>query len=93
MFSQSMECQCSYRTDSIRIPWEKYFGQQRQRRRVNENPSVKVFLNNAQTVRVISDTCSSIQGNCRGGSVVKDFVQSGPLLKRARNSCSHVVDN
>ena len=74
-------------------PLEKKFGQQRQRGRVNDNPSVTEFLNNTQALRVISNTCSNIRGNCRGGSEVKDFVQSGPLPKRARNSRSHVVNN
>ena len=61
-------------------PLEK---QPTQQRRVNETPSVTEFLHNTQTLRVMSNTCSNIRGNCRGGSVLEDFVQSGPLPKRA----------
>lgn len=68
-------------------PLEKYFGQQRQRGRVNENPSVKEFLHNTQALRVISNTCSKIRGNCRGDTVISaELTQSGPLPKRARKS-------
>ena len=68
-------------------PLEKFFGQQRQRGRVNENPSTTKFLRNTQALRVISNTCSKIRGNCRGSSIIsKDLLESGPLPKRARKS-------
>ena len=35
-------------------PLEKYFGRQRQRGRVNENPTVAQYLKNEQALRVIS---------------------------------------
>ena len=47
-------------------PLEKFFGQQRQRGRTNENPNVFEFIKNTQALRVINSTCSNIRGNCRG---------------------------
>lgn len=47
-------------------PLENFFGQQRQRGRVNENPCVTEFMKNTQALRVINSTCSTIRGNCRG---------------------------
>lgn len=47
-------------------PLEKFFGQQRQRGRTNENPNVSEFLKNTQALRVINNTCATIRGNCRG---------------------------
>ena len=68
-------------------PHEKFFGQQRQRGRVNENPSTTEFLRNTQALRVISNTCSKIRGNCRGSSIIsEDLLESGPLPKHARKS-------
>ena len=62
-------------------PLEKFFGQQRQRGRVNENPSTTEFLRNTQALRVISNTCSKIRGNCRGSSIIsEDLLESGPYL-------------
>ena len=49
-------------------PLEKFFGQQRQRGRVNENPNVVDFLRNTQALRVINTTCLNIRGNCRGSN-------------------------
>lgn len=54
-------------------PLEKFFSQQRQRGRVHENPSVKEFLKNTQALRVISNTCQNIRGNCRGGELSDDY--------------------
>ena len=65
-------------------PLDNFLGQQRQRGRVNENPSVVEFLRNTQALRVIGTTCSNVRGNCRGGAVVEDAVLSEPLPKRAR---------
>ena len=48
-------------------PIEGFFGQQRQRGRVNENPCTSEFLCNTQALRVIGNTCSNIWGNCHGG--------------------------
>ena len=41
-------------------PLEKFFGQQRQRGRTNENPNVFEFIKNTQALRVINSTCSDI---------------------------------
>lgn len=47
-------------------PLENFFGRQRQRGRVNENPSTAEFLKNTQALRVINSTTSTVRGNCRG---------------------------
>ena len=68
-------------------PIESFFGQQRQRGRVNENPSTSEFLRNTQALRVIGNTCSNIRGNCRGGVKINEkLLDAGPLPKRPRNS-------
>ena len=43
-----------------------FFGLQRQRGRVNENPNVAQFLKNTQALRVIQTCTGSVRGNCRG---------------------------
>ena len=64
---------------------ESFFGQQRQRGRVNENPSTSEFLRNTQALRVIGNTCSNIRGNCRGGvDITEELLDAGPLPKRPR---------
>ncbi len=48
-------------------PLEKYFGKQRQRGRVNENPTVSEYLKNEQALRVISSiNLDVVKGNTRG---------------------------
>jgi hypothetical protein len=48
-------------------PLENFFGQQRQRGRVNENPNAQEFLKNTQALRVVNGLCPNIsKGNCRG---------------------------
>jgi hypothetical protein len=47
-------------------PLENFFGQQRQRGGVNENPCVADFLKNTQALRVINSTSVTVRGNCRG---------------------------
>ena len=50
-------------------PIEKFFGCQRQRGRVNENPNAQEFLKNTQALRVINGMCPNItRGNCRGST-------------------------
>ena len=41
-------------------PIEKFFGCQRQRGRVNENPNVQEFLKNTQALRVINGACPNV---------------------------------
>lgn len=47
-------------------PLENFFGQQRQRGRVNENPNVLEFVKNTQALRVVNSSCATARGNCRG---------------------------
>jgi len=48
-------------------PLEKFFGCQRQRGRVNENPTATQFLKSTQALRVVySFRMASVKGNCRG---------------------------
>lgn len=51
-------------------PLEKFFGQQRQKGRVNENPNVSQFLKNNQALRVVNGVCRGTvkAGNCRGSN-------------------------
>ena len=67
-------------------PLENFFGQQRQRGRVNENPNVSEFIKNTQALRVVNSTCSSIRGNCRHPLKNKENfdLDNTPLNKRKR---------
>ena len=49
-------------------PLENFFGVQRQRGRVNENPSAPEVYKNTQAIRVIDSACTTVKGNCRGNS-------------------------
>ena len=74
-------------------PLEKFFGCQRQRGRVNENPSITEFVKNTQSLRVVGILChNTVKGNCRGsnhkkGILMVDEKNSKPLKKR---SCRRV---
>lgn len=63
---------------------EKYFGQQRQRGKTNENPNVAQFLKNAQALRVINGVCRDVvKGNCRGSATDCTLdVENSPLPRR-----------
>ena len=65
-------------------PLEKFFGQQCQRGRVNENPNVSEFMKNTQALRVIHGVCADVKGNCRGHSSKELDIKrlSMPLQKR-----------
>ena len=65
-------------------PLENFFGQQRQRGGIHDNPNVKEFIHNTQALRVAQKVRIK-RGNCRG-SVVEISVKenSKPLPKRAR---------
>ena len=67
-------------------PLEKFFGQQRQRGRVNENPNVEDFVKNTQALRVINGVCHKVRGNCRGSNIDELPPQGSnePLPKRRR---------
>ena len=74
-------------------PLENFFGHQRQRGRVNENPNVAEFLKNTQALRVINTTCATVRGNCRGLNKLNKrknnkenqyIVDNAPLQKRKK---------
>ena len=68
-------------------PLEKFFGVQRQRGRVNENPDVQAFCKNTQAIRVIGSVCrDSVKGNCRGSNRKRPLQPDScqPLPKRKR---------
>ena len=68
-------------------PLEKFFGQQRQRGRVNENPNVLESLRNTQALRIVKTTCANIKGNCKGDRKrgIED-IENTPMPKRR---CHH----
>ena len=71
-------------------PLERFFGCQRQRGGVHDNPNVPEFLKNTQALRVIQSIVRPPKrGNCRGGD---EDVSSGddhpPLAKRPRKNKS-----
>ena len=67
-------------------PLEKYFGRQRQRGKVNENPTVSQVLKNAQALRVINSIdIDTGAGNTRGTNSKRPLLgkeNSQPLPKR-----------
>ena len=64
-------------------PLENFFGQQRQRGRVNENPNSRDFLKNTQALRVVNGVCRNVKGNCQGSKeICPDY--AAPLPKRSR---------
>lgn len=68
-------------------PLENFFGQQQQRGKTHQNPSVSEFICNTQALRVISNSCNTICGNCHGGATIsEDLTNAGPLPKRPRKS-------
>ena len=79
-------------------PLENFFGQQRQRGRVNENPNVLEFMRNTQALRVINSTCSTIRGNCRGNETQtqsRSLSQENEPLQKRRSmiACMHACIN
>ena len=70
-------------------PLEKYFGRQRQRGCVNENPTAAQFLKNDQALRVINSiNIDTGAGNTRGTNckqIVVDEGSNDPLPKRRYN--------
>ena len=72
-------------------PLERFFGCQRQRGAVHDNPTVTEFLKNTQALQVVNSVARApLRGNCRGGN--QDIVEkenSEPLPKRPRKTSSH----
>ena len=74
-------------TEFAKTPWKTFFGQQQQRGRASGNPSSSEFIHNTQALRVISNACGTIRGNCRGGATIEsDMLESAPLPKWPRTS-------
>ena len=73
-------------------PLECFFGCQRQRGKVNENPNVQAFCKNTQALRVIGNVCrNSVKGNCRGTVRNRESTSMreediAPLPKRRRKN-------
>ena len=68
-------------------PLEKFFGCQRQKGRVNENPTATQFYKNTQALRVVNSFCMpSVRGNCRGNKSrnIDIEAENQPLPKRRR---------
>ncbi len=71
-------------------PLEKFFGWQRSRGGVNDNPNVAQFLKNNQALRVANSIdLDFVKGNCRGNN--ETSISSGkencePLKKRQRKT-------
>lgn len=67
-------------------PLENFFGRQRQRGRVNENPNVAEFTKNTQALRIVNSTCATVRGNCRGAAKRNEHfeVENTPLDKPKR---------
>ena len=65
-------------------PLEKFFGCQRQRGRVNENPNAQAFCKNTQALRVVNSCMGAVRGNCRGSTTSRmfDTKENEPLPKR-----------
>lgn len=65
---------------------ENFFGQQRQRGRVHENPNARDFLKNTQALRVVNGIGIIRKGNCRGAPekrlLAEIDLEMGPLPKR-----------
>ena len=78
-------------------PLEKFFGCQRQRGRVNENPNVRDFCKNTQALRVINSFCRDpVKSNCRGNPSKHPLQldkENMPLPKRSRSTNSHAKNN
>ena len=71
-------------------PLERFFGLQRQRGGVHDNPNVAEFQCNSQALRVVNSVARAPKrGNCRKGkqdtSLSKEDINE-PLPKRARSS-------
>eukprot|EP00731_Ephydatia_muelleri_P004466 Em0002g642a len=70
-------------------PLERFFGLQRQRGGMHENPNVVEFSKNMQALRVVKSVCKTTsRGNCRGGPHESENIEElcEPLPKRRRTS-------
>ena len=68
-------------------PIENFFGCQKQRGGTSDNPNVKEFYDNTETIRYINSFCQgSIKGNCRGSDEPVSDAENAPLPKRQRKT-------
>ena len=76
-------------------PLERFFGIQRQRGGVNDNPNVAEFTKNTQAIRFMNTMCHTklFKGNCRGSEGELPAMCSAPLPKRRRTSSKATVDS
>lgn len=66
-------------------PLEKFFGNQRQRGRTNENPNVMNFCKNTQALKVVGGFCrDKVKGNCKTKRTGVLLVDETPLSKRKK---------
>ena len=73
-------------------PLERFFGCQRQRGRVHDNPNAAEFLKNTQALRVTNSfSHHPNRGNCRGGNVEIAEATCEPLPKRRCRSQQKAV--
>lgn len=74
---------------------EKFFGCQRQRGRVNDNPNVAEFVKNTQAIHVIGSFCQNPKyGNCQGSNSdqSEEVHVSLPKRRRIRGTKSSSAD-
>ena len=81
-------CHPSLARGSAKIHWSVFFGLQRQRGGVNDNPNADGFLKNTQAIRVVKSVAQAPKrGNCRGSkldtAMDKENINE-PLPKRRR---------
>lgn len=89
------DVQCFLSQRLCQDPLERFFGLQRQRGGVHENPNAVEFAKNTQALRVVKSLCkSSSLRNCRRGPVelanFDDLCE--PLPKRRRISGKHCTN-
>lgn len=67
-------------------PLEQFFGCQRQRGGVHDNPNAVEFLKNSQVLRVVSSCAKVAKGNCRGSTPESMDLekQNQPLPRRKK---------
>ena len=76
-------------------PLERFFGIQRQRGGVHDNPNAAEFAKNTQALRVVNGVGTALRrGNCRGTTIDQPSLKAGnhnkenyaSLPKRRRNA-------
>ena len=82
--------QCFLSQRLCQDPLECFFGAQRQRGGVHDNPNVAEFAKNTQAIRVVNSCCQGKvkRGNCRGGDA--ELPMEPPMPKRHRRQSSSV---